>query len=111
MQQSKEKVFFHLGDSLTVKTKVQKGKAWVDDAGLHVEGRGGPPIVISRSDIISADLFRLHGTCTVIRVDHKKGRVFLSVIRFLIGGQLMLVNYHGTVAMHRKLAELTAGSE
>ena len=111
MQESKQKVFFHQGDSLTLKTKVQKGKAWVDDVGLHVEGRSGPLIVLSRSDIISAELFRLHGTCTVIRVEHKGGRLFLSVIRFLIGGQLMLVNYHGTVALQKKLALLAGGSE
>jgi hypothetical protein len=111
MRDLKQKFFFHQGDSLTLKTKVQKGKAWVDEAGLHIERRGGPLTVISRSDIISAELFRLHGTCTVIRVEHERGRLFLAVIRFLIGGQLMLVNYHGTVALQKKLASLTGHSE
>lgn len=103
----KYKVFFYQGDSLTLKTKVQKGKAWLDDAGLHIEGRDGL-LPLPRSSIISAELFRLHGTCTVIRVEHQGGRLFLSVIRFLIGGQLMLVNYYGTLALHKELASLVS---
>lgn len=106
MGETKYRVFFHQGESLTVKTRVEKAKAWVDDAGLHIERRNGYPILIPGSDIVSAEIFRLHGTCTVIRVEHKSGRLFLSVIRFLIGGQLMLVNYYGTIELQKKLASL-----
>jgi len=34
-------VFFHRGDELSLKTKVSKGKAWLDDMGLHIEGANG----------------------------------------------------------------------
>ncbi len=101
------KVFFHRGEELGLKTKVQKGRAWLDDDGLHVEGHVGPLLLISKSSLLSAELFRLHGLCSVISVDYQGGRLFLSVIRFLIGGQVMLVNYYKTVELHERLAALS----
>jgi hypothetical protein len=101
------KVFFHRGEQLGLKTKVQKGQAWLDNDGLHVEGPGGLLPLISKSNLLSAELFRLHGLCSVIRVDYQGGRLFLSVIRFLIGGQLMLVNYYKTVELQKRLAAIT----
>jgi hypothetical protein len=104
------KVFFHRGEELGLKTKVQKGKAWLDDDGLHVEGPSGPLPLIPKSALLSAELFRLHGLASVIRVDHRGGRLFLSAIRFLIGGQLMLVNYYKTVELHKRLAAIAPRS-
>ncbi|MGA9811930.1 MAG: hypothetical protein WBQ64_04075 [Terriglobales bacterium] len=104
------KVFFHCGEELGLKTKVQKGKAWLDDDGLHVEGPAGPLPVIPNSALLSAELFRLHSLASVIRLDCRSGRLFLSVIRFLIGGQLMLVNYYKTVELHRRLAAIAPRS-
>lgn len=104
----KYRVFFHEGEALTLKTKVEKGRAWVDDAGLRIEKRDGSLRTVPRSSIISSELFRLHGTCTVIRVEHRSGRLFLSAIRFLIGGQFMLVNYYGTVELQKKLVSLAS---
>jgi hypothetical protein len=100
------KVFFHRGEKLDLKTKVQKGRAWLDDAGLHVEGPAGPLPLIPKSSLLSAELFRLHGLASVIRVDYQGGRLFLSVIRFLIGGQFMLVNYFKTVELYKRLAAI-----
>ena len=100
------KVFFHRGEELGFKTKVQKGRAWLDDDGLHVEGPAGPLPLIPKSSLLSAELFRLHGLASVIRVDYQGGRLFLSVIRFLIGGQFMLVNYFKTVELHKRLAAI-----
>ena len=70
------KVFFHRGEELGLKTKVQKGKAWLDDDGLHVEDPSGPLPLIPKSALLSAELFRLHGLASVIRVDHRGGRLF-----------------------------------
>ena len=100
------KVFFHRVDELGLKTKVQKGRAWVDDDGLHIEGPAGALPLIPKSSLLSAELFRLHGLCSVIRLDYQGGRLFLSVIRFLIGGQLVLVNYFKTVELHKTLAAI-----
>jgi hypothetical protein len=100
------KVFFHQGQELGLKTRVQKGHAWVEDDGLHLAAADGSVLLVPKASLLSSELFRLHRTCTVIRVDYEGGRLFLSVIRFLIGGQLMLVNYYRTVELHRILASM-----
>jgi hypothetical protein len=105
------KVFFHLGEELGLKTKVQKGRAWLDDDGLHIDGPAGPLPLIPRSSLLSAEIFRLHGLCSVIRVEHQGGRLFLSVIRFLIGGQFVLVNYFKAVELHQSLAAIASGNQ
>ncbi len=100
----RHKVIFHRGEELGLKTRVQKGKAWLADEGLHIEGPDGLLPIIPNSSLLSIELFRLHGLASVIRVDYQGGRLFLSVIRFLIGGQLMLVNYYKTVELQKALA-------
>jgi hypothetical protein len=68
---------------LALKTKVNKGQAWLDGAGLHIEGLEG--FTISSDDMVEAELFRLHGLGRVIRLDYRGGRVFLGVVRLMIG--------------------------
>jgi len=67
----KHKVFFHRGTELGLKTRVQKGQAWLDSAGLHIEGPDG--FTIPSSDILEAEL---HGLGRVIRVDYRGGEFF-----------------------------------
>jgi len=102
------KIFFHYGDELGLKTKVQKAQAWLGDDGLHIESDGRPLLLIHNCDLLSAELFRLHGLCRVIRVEHRGGRLFLSVIRFLIAGQFMLVNFYKTGELQLRLAAIAA---
>jgi hypothetical protein len=97
----KYKVFFHRGSELGIKTKVAKGRAWLDDDGLHVEGPEA--LTIPRKDVLEAELFRLHGLGRVIRVDYRGGRIFLAVVRLMIG-QFAFINYFATGALHRQLA-------
>ena len=100
----KYKVFFYCGDELTIKTRVSKGLAWVDANGLHIES--GPGIVtVPANEITFVELFRLHGTMRVIRVDHSKGRLFLSVVRLMIG-QFAFVNFLATGALKDGVAGL-----
>jgi hypothetical protein len=97
----KYRVFFHSGDELTLKAKVSKGRAWLDELGLHVEGPGG--LTIASSDILKVELYRLHGLGRVIRLEHRGGRLFLSVVRLMIG-QFALINYFQTGDLHGRLA-------
>jgi hypothetical protein len=101
----KYKVFFHRGDELTLKTRVMKGHAQLDDSGLHIEGSGGFDIPLS--ELQEAELFRLHGLGRVIRIEHHQGRVFLAVTRLMIG-QLALINFFKTGALHKELVAVTA---
>jgi hypothetical protein len=49
----KYKVFFH---ELGLKARVNKGRVWLDSAGLHIEGQEG--FTISSDDIAAARLLR-----------------------------------------------------
>lgn len=97
------KVFFHRGAELGLKTKVAKGQAWLDNAGLHIEGPGG--FTISSGDILEAELFRLHGLGRVIRIEYRGGRLFLSVVRLMIG-QFALINFFATGTLQKQLAAI-----
>lgn len=96
----KYKVFFHRGTDLGLKTRVEKGQAWLDGAGLHIDGPDG--FTISNSDILEAELFRLHGLGRVIRLDYRGGRVFLGVVRLMIG-QFAFINFFKTGSLHKEL--------
>jgi len=100
----KYKVCFHRGDELTLKTRATKGHAWVDEKGLHVTSVA-ETISIPRRDLRSVEMFRLYGLGRVIRVDHAQGRLFVTVVRFMIG-QFALINFLETGVMRDKLADL-----
>jgi len=97
---TKYKVFFYAGQELGFKTRVSRGEAWLDDAGLHV--RGDEEFLAAKNDLWSAELFRLHGLGRVIRVEHTGGRLFLSVVRFMIG-QFATINFFKTGKLHKEL--------
>jgi hypothetical protein len=103
MQPRKYKVFFHHGAELGLKTRACKGVAWVDDKGLHVQGADGAT-VIAKDRIQRAEFIRLHGSLRVIQIDHADGRLFLGVVRFMIG-QFALGNFF---ANGRLLKEISA---
>src|SRR5512133_633517 len=86
----KYKVFFYQGECLTSKSRVARGQAWLDAEGLHLDGPQS--ISISKRDLVSAELFRLHGLGRVIRVNHRHGRLFVSVVRAMIG-QFAFINF------------------
>lgn len=99
----KYKVFFHCGNELFLKTKVFRGRAWLDDVGLHIDG--ADQFTIPANDILKAELFRLHGLGRVIRIDYRGGRLFLSVVRFMIG-QFAFINFFRTGKLQKQLASL-----
>ena len=99
----KYKVFFYRGTELGLKTRVEKGQAWLDSSGVHIEGPDG--FTIPNNDILEAELFRLHGLGRVIRLDYRGGRVFLSVVRLMIG-QFAFINFFKTGALHSQLAAI-----
>src|SRR5260370_39791599 len=101
----KYKVFFHLGNELSLNTRVARGHAWVDDTGLHV--KGPDEFTIPCSQLAGAELFRLHGLGRAIRVEHTQGRLFLAVVLLMIG-QFVFINFFKTGALYKEL-ETIAG--
>jgi hypothetical protein len=98
------KAFFHLGDELTLKTHVEQGRAWVDAAGLHVENSSAS-IFIPQNALISSRIFRLHGLGRVIEVDHRGGRLFVSVVRLMIG-QFAFINFFKTGGLNAQIEDI-----
>jgi hypothetical protein len=103
----KYKVFYYQGNELSLKTRVTRADCWLDDAGLHIDGPIG--FTIPAADLLAVELFRLHGLGRVIRVEHRGGRLFLSVVRFMIG-QFALINFLRTGELHRRLADVVKPS-
>jgi hypothetical protein len=98
------KIFFHFGQELGLKTHVSKGEAWIDASGLNILGLSENK-VIPKPDIREVEMFRLHGLARVIRVDYQGGRVYLAVVRFMIG-QFASVNFLKTGDLHEMLVSL-----
>jgi hypothetical protein len=98
---SKYQVFFHVGDELGLKTRVLKGRAWLDDSSLNLEGAMN--LAIPQLDIKHVKLFRLQGLGRVIQVDYVTGRLFLSVVRLMVG-QFAFINFVKTGALFKELA-------
>lgn len=99
----KYKVFFHQGNDLGLKTRVAKGEAWLDSSGLHVEGAS--QFLIPANEIKEVELFRLHGLGRVIRVEHCQGRLYVSVVHFMIG-QFATISFFKTGALHEELSTI-----
>jgi len=100
----KYKVFFHRGNELNLKSKVLKGHAWLDDSGLHIEGSDNFNIPVHA--VQQVKLFRLHGLGRVIQIDHHGGRLFLSVVRLMIG-QFAFINFFKTGRLYKDLSTIT----
>lgn len=98
------KVFFHNGPEIGLKTHVQRGTASIDVSGLSIQGPDGSSFIPS-ANIKDVELFRLHGTMRAIRVDHQGGRLYLAVVRFMIG-QFASVNFFKTGELLRELENL-----
>lgn len=98
------KVFFHRGDELTIRNRVTRGVAWVDEQGLHVTSNS-QSFLVSGRDVSSVQMFRLHGLGRVVQVDYRGGRLFVSVIRLMIG-QLAFINFLDTGALREQIAGL-----
>ncbi len=99
------RVLFYQGDALGLKTHVYKGEAWIDEAGLHIDGPDGAKVTVPGVDVQKVEMLRLYGLGRVIRIDHRGGRLFLAVVHFMIG-QFALVNFCCTGRLQRTLSDL-----
>jgi hypothetical protein len=93
------KIIYHQGDNVDVKTEVASGFATLTDTDLQIVGDEN--IHIQFADLEAVELFRLHGSGRMIKITHRDGTIFLSVIRFRlirlpIIGQFATVNYFRT---------------
>lgn len=98
------KVFFHQGEEIGIKTHVRRAEVLVSDSILLIQDTD---ISIPLQTISETKLFRLHGLGRVIQIDHTQGRLFLSVVRLMIG-QFAFINFWRTGELYELLKSTQA---
>src|SRR5919108_2904194 len=97
------RVMYHVGDRLTLHTKVLRGRASLTPDVFRI--RGPRPIEIPLRDVRAAELFRLHGLGRCVRITHENGTVYVSVVRFVLFGYVAMINFLRTGELARRLRE------
>lgn len=93
------KIVYYQGDRIDSSTEVKSGSCILTDTDLQIVGNES--ISVKFANLIEIDLVRLHGLGRVLRIRHKDGMIFLSVIRFKLFrlpliGQFATINFFRT---------------
>jgi hypothetical protein len=97
------RVIYHDGPELTLKTKVSSGRATVNREGLSIQGK--TKIEIPASKLTKVELYRLHGSMRMIKVEHAGGTVHVVPVRINLFGYFAIVNF---LAARRLFDELNS---
>ena len=95
------KIIYHAGKEIAIKTRALSGTADLDDDSLVV--KNDSDIVVPFKDMESVSMFRLHGTCRMLRIIHSGGTLFLTVVRFDLWGYFAVVIFFKTGERLRRL--------
>ena len=106
-QLNRYKVAYHIGDTIGIKTKVESGFVVFDNNEFKLTTRTGS-YVASLTNISQISLFMLHGLGSTLKIQTVNSTIFLSVVRFCMAGQFILVNRFSTRKL-KKLLESSAG--
>lgn len=99
----KYRVLYHVGDSVSLRTKALKGRLALTQDVLKITGPS--PVELPVRELRSAELFRLHGLGRCIRISHDSGTLYVSVIRFLLYGYFAVINFFRTGDLARRLRD------
>jgi hypothetical protein len=80
----KYKVIYHFGNEIGIKTKVESGYLIWQEKSFLLSGKTSCEVPFS--SFLSVEMFRLHGTMRMIKLFCQDRTIFLSVVRFSIGG-------------------------
>ncbi len=97
------KVLFHEGESISLATKGRAGRLSLEDGLLLIHG--GLQIAILIEEVRTAEFCWLHNSLRLLKITHKGGVLFVSVVRFSLFGYFVLGN---TFAGGRLMKELQA---
>ncbi len=86
------KVIYHIGDSIGLKTKVDKGLLFVDGSSFTIQTNDRKIVL---DGIRSVSLFMLNGLGSMLKVQYGETTIFIAVVRFCIG-QFATGNFFGT---------------
>ncbi len=80
------------GDEMTLKSKVKRGRLTLGENGLEIEG--GSALEISYREILhTVEVHRLHFLCSMLRITHRKGLLFVTLPLIQLFGIPMVTNY------------------
>jgi len=98
------KVIYHLGDQIDLKTRVESGVLTLGTEGFEVTG-GATRVSVPFKSVSAVEQFRLNGLGRMIRVAHANGTLFLTVVRFNLGGVFAMGNYLKAGELFEKLQQ------
>jgi len=85
------KIAYHTGPTFGLRSKALNGVLSLANGALAIQGSA--PVDIPLETIRRAELFRLHGVGTMIRVIHEDGVLFVTVPRFNFRGIFLVINW------------------
>jgi hypothetical protein len=91
MRKKSYRVIYHNGPELQLKTKVLSGRATVNREGLSIDGE--TEIEIPTTEVTKVELYRLHGSMSIIRVEHAGGTLHVAPVRINLFGYFVVVNF------------------
>jgi len=98
------KVIYYRGPSIGLRTRTRNGHLAVRGNSLTISG--DDELSIPGGAIRDVELFRLHGLCRMLRIEHDRGTLFVTVVRFCLFNWFALVNSFQTGRLHQELQML-----
>ena len=96
----KNKIIYHIGDSINAQTIVKKGYIYVDEPNQRIEFEGG---VYNLDNIKNIELYKMNGLGTMVKLVNKDDTIYFSVPRVFIdkGTGFAIVNYFATKKLYK----------
>jgi hypothetical protein len=95
------KVIYHVGQELTIKTKVSSGTLTFQDESLCISGTSA--LTIPFSSVTSVDMFRLHGLGRMIKMVCNERTIYLTVVRLNLFGYFVIINFFRAGELYESL--------
>ena len=97
------RIVYHVGPELTIKTKVRSGTLTLQDDAIRISGSSS--LTIPFSEVISVEMFRLHGLGRMLKLICRERTVFLTVIRINCFGYFVIINFFRAGELYEALKQ------
>ena len=100
----KNKIIYHIGDSINAQNIVKKGYIYVDEPNQRIEFEGG---VYNLDNIKNIELYKMNGLGTMIKLINKEDIIYFSVPRIFIdkGTGFAIINYFATKKLYKIMSK------
>ena len=100
----KNKIIYHIGDSINAQTIVKKGYIYVDVPNQRIEFEGG---VYNLDNIKNIELYKMNGLGTMIKLINKEDTIYFSVPRIFIdkGTGFAIINHFATKKLYKIMSK------